>query len=316
MRVLITGCAGYLGSVMSAKMADVGHDVIGVDRCDFNNEHVGLNGYWHEFYKRDVNEPDTFPYDELIKWSEVIIPLAAQVGQKACDNNPVDATATNLHAIQYIVDRVRPDQTIIFPNTNSGLGTTAPGVIADESHPRNALSLYGRLKDEAEDVVMTHANSTVFRLATVFSKSPRFRRDLLVNDLVYRCYFDKKVSVFEPEKRRNFVHVEDVADAFIFAMSNESMRGKVFNLGCDRANCTKQMLLSTIAKYLDFEQTFDDRKDTDARDYEVSSQYLSSFGFTASRDLDTGIPELLDFYSTLPKDPVERSAFIKYMVNA
>lgn len=316
MKILMTGAAGYLGSVMSAKMASLNHDVVGVDRCDFGNCDIGFKDYWHKFYPNDVNKPDTFPYDELISWADVIIPLAAQVGQKACDKNPADATATNLYAIQYIVDGVREDQTIILPNTNSGIGETAPGVIADESHPRNSVSLYGQLKDEAEDVVRTHKNSIVFRLATVFGPSPRFRKDLLVNDLTYRCQMDKKVSVFEPEKRRNFVHVEDVADAFIFALDKEEMRGCVFNLGCDSANTTKQGLLDKIGEYLDFEQTFDDRKDPDSRDYCVSSSYLSSFGFTATRDLDVGIPELIEYYKTFPTGVHERAFFMRNMRNA
>lgn len=311
--VLLTGGCGYIGSSLAPKLAEKGYKVVGADVCIFNNCAIGFKDYWSDFIVEDVTNPST-RYQKYVEESDIVINLAALVGAGICDKQPEMARKVNVDSVQWLVDRLDPEQYLQSPNSNSSYGTTPLGVIAYEDYPMTPLSLYAQTKMDGEAITLTHLNSFVPRLATVCGVSPRMRLDLLVNFMVLECYEKDKIELFAGHTRRNYVHVKDVADMFIYAIEHQ-LTG-VFNFGNDKINCTKESLLSKISEYLDFEIYNSDREDKDKRDYEISSQKMSEAGYTATRDLDYVIPELIEYYSTFPKTKYAREFHIRDMKNA
>jgi nucleoside-diphosphate-sugar epimerase len=298
MNVLITGSSGYIGRTLVKKIGNSCQrgNMWLVDTNIYNQESVPHPVSWNVFHM--IYDTDVRSYREmerLVAKADIIIPLAAIVGMPACDKNPQEAIDVNTESIRRLVKMLSPEQRLIYPNTNSGYGVGPDGMCTEET-PLNPVSVYGTSKCEAEKIVLDHPNSLVFRLATVFGVSPRMRIDLLVNDLVFRAFFDKKISVFEPHARRNYVHVKDVAEAFYWAINNGGQQ-QVYNFGNDEANSTKLELVKLIREYLDFTYTINnDKEDPDKRDYYVSSQKLKGAGFQAEISLRMGIAELIRFY--------------------
>ena len=234
---------------------------------------------------------------KLLKKNEYIIPLAALVGAPLCEKNKFAARTTNLIAIKNICKYSTKKNKIIFLTSNSGYGVGEKNKFCDESSPLRPISLYGRTKCEAESEVQKTRNYVCFRLATVFGYSFRMRTDLLVNNFVFNSIKNKKLTIFEPHFRRNFIHIRDVVKGIIFTMNNFSkMKKNVFNLGLSSANITKIMLAKKIKKQ--FKQLkitiVKNRTDPDQRDYFVSNNKIEKKGFKANISLDDGIAELLN----------------------
>lgn len=311
--VLLIGGCGYIGSSLGPKLAEIGYDVVGADSCIFNNCGIGFKDYWADFLIEDVTNPSA-RYQKHVETADIIINLAALVGAGICDKHPDMARKVNVDSVQWLVDRLDPEQYLQNPNSNSSYGTTPLGVVADEDYPMTPLSLYAQTKMESEEIALTHKNSFVPRLATVCGVSPRMRLDLLVNFMTLECYNKDEIELFAGHTRRNYVHVQDVAEMFIYAIENR-LTG-VFNFGNDQINCTKSDLLSKIGEYLDFEIHTSDKEDKDKRDYEISSQKMTLAGYTATRDLDYAIKELIEFYSTFPKTKYAREFHVRDMKNA
>jgi len=326
MRILITGAAGYLGSKLTAaflSQRDV--KVMAVDNFCYSQGHLTHEIFNHEnctLHRVDVVKDRIV--EELVPYADVIIPLAAIVGAPACDKNHDLAWRTNFAAIQKIVMHMSPDQHIIYPNTNSGYGTTPPGTICDESTPLKAISVYGETKNAAEEVVLNHPSSTVFRLATVFGTSYRMRLDLLVNTLVYDAYWTNKISIFEGNFRRNFIHINDIVKLFVKICRLGPQydacfgRKRVFNLGHDGINTTKMDLAKLIASkfYLKVDINTLEKEDPDKRDYNVSSEHARKIlSFNPQYDLEMGIYELRKFCDTLSAEQEIRSKQIRHMRN-
>ena len=232
----------------------------------------------------------------------MIFPLACYTGAPISRIDPWSAESVTMNAIVDMLSMLRPEQRIIYPNTNSGYGIGTEGVFCTEETPLNPISLYGKLKVEVEKAILSRGNAIVFRLATVFGASPRMRLDLLVNDFTYRAHRDGFVVLFEADFKRNYVHVQDVAAAFLFAMDHfERMNGEVYNLGLDEANFSKRELCMLIQKQLPHfyytEATVGE--DPDKRNYIVSSEKLKKAGFKAQFSLEGGIFELLKAYQIL-----------------
>ena len=188
-------------------------------------------------------------------------------------------------------------------NSNSGYGIGAKDKFCDENSPLNPISLYGRTKIAAEKEILKFKNSLSFRLATVFGLSYRMRTDLLVNFLVYETVKNKKITLFEPNFRRNFIHIKDVVDGIIFAINNfNKLKGNIYNLGLSNANITKLQLAKLIKKnYKPLKiKIITNRKDPDKRDYFVSNKKIEKKGFTAKRSLEFGIQELIKVYELKP----------------
>jgi nucleoside-diphosphate-sugar epimerase len=238
---------------------------------------------------------------QLMAKADIVIPLAALVGAPLCDRDPLAATSTNRDAIATVVQLASPNQRIVLPNTNSGYGVGEPGKMCTEETPLRPISLYGRDKMAAETLVRD-AGGVSFRLATVFGMSPRMRLDLLVNDFVYRAVTDRAVVVFEGHFKRNYIHVRDVARAFMMAIERyDEMRGQTYNVGLSDANLSKLELCARIKQVVpDFHVLEGAQgKDPDKRDYIVSNEKIEALGFAPAFPLDAGIVELVKGYAML-----------------
>ena len=231
----------------------------------------------------------------LIEKSDIIIPLACMTGAPLCNKDKVAAASVNKDSVVMCSDLSSQDQLLIYPCTNSGYGIGEEGIFCTEESPLKPISLYGKLKVEAENILLQKGNAITFRLATVFGISPRPRLDLLVNDFTYRAYFDKTVVLFEAEFKRNYLHIEDAADGFRFAINNPKLMGNCFNLGYSEANLSKRELCEEIKNVIpDFVYLISEiGSDIDKRNYIVSNQKIEDAGFKAKRDLSTGIKELV-----------------------
>lgn len=303
-RILVTGAAGYIGSVLVPALLAKGHEVIALDNlmygqlpfldCSHNRNLIVIKG---DARNRNLID-DIFKKYWMI---EYIIPLAAIVGADACDNDPIAAKTINEDAVKNVLTQWAPK--IIFPNTNSGYGIGQDGVYCTEESPLNPISLYGRTKVAAEKLVLDNGNSIVLRLATVFGASPRMRTDLLVNDLVKEAVQKKYIMVFEPHFKRNFIHIRDVVRAFIHCMDNfGTMKHQVYNVGLSDANLSKWELCQMIKKHIpDLEFFEGSGEDPDKRNYIVSNEKIEKTGFSPKFSLDDGIVELIKIYKTMKK---------------
>ena len=300
-KVLITGGAGYIGTMLSTKLLDLGHQVTVVDLLKYDKG--SLNHLY--FYKNfnficdDVRKKSLMK--KLIKKNDFIIPLAALVGAPLCEKFKKDAVSTNLGTIKNLCEIVTKKNKVIYLTTNSGYGIGEKNKFCDENSPLNPISLYGRTKCDGEDLVRAKIkNNVCFRLATVFGSSYRMRSDLLVNNFVYTAIKKKKLTLFEPHFRRNFIHVRDVVNAIIFTMKNfNKLNNDVYNLGLSSANISKIMLAKKIQKqYKKLKiKIVTNRKDPDKRDYFVSNKKIEKKGFKATITLDDGISELIEIFT-------------------
>ena len=296
--ILITGGAGYIGSMLSQDLLGLGHNVTVLDNFMYQQSSLGQLCYHPNFriYRGDVRvEADLLP---ILKQADIIIPLAAYVGAPLCDREPIGASTTNRDAIFMMMKYLSQEQIVLMPTTNSAYGT---GDYCDETSPLNPISRYAKDKVEVEKVLMEHPNATSFRLATVFGMSPRMRIDLLVNDMTYRAVNDGFVVLFESHFKRNYIHVLDVCQAFTMALENKNMRGQIYNIGLSSANVSKRELCDTIKKYVPRFEIVEAEigKDKDQRNYMVSNEKIEKEGFKPNFDLDMGIQELLKGYAML-----------------
>ena len=309
MKVLITGGAGYIGSLLCEYLLSQKFKVTVIDNFLFSQN--SLNSYYNnknfDVISMDVRDQELIKY---VKKNDIIIPLAALVGAPLCDYKKQETTDVNLNSVKRIVDSLSKDQIIIYPTTNSGYGVGEKDKFCTEETPLNPISLYGKTKTEAEKYVANHQNSVRFRLATVFGCSPRMRLDLLVNDFVYKAVKDRYIVLFEANFKRNYIHIRDVCEAIMMTLNNfENFKGETFNLGLSDANLSKLELCNKIKEHLpNFEISLNEiGKDIDKRDYIVSNEKIEKKGFIPKHNLDDGIQELLKFYKFLIPDQTMRN---------
>ncbi len=308
--VLVTGAAGYLGSILCEHLLAGGFHVTGIDNLLFGQHslfHLCADTRFRFAFGDARNEEFMAPH---VKKADVLIPLAALVGAPACNLDPLGAQSVNLDAVR-LLNRLRtPRQLIVYPTTNSGYGCTSGDVFCTEETPLEPISLYGRTKVQAERDLLETPNVITLRLATVFGISPRMRLDLLVNHFVYTAVKDGYLVIFEKDFKRNYIHIRDVADCFIHCIKNaDRMAGRPYNAGLEEANLSKEELALKIKQYApDFYIHFAEvGSDPDKRNYIVSNQRLREAGFEARRSLDDGIRELLKGYGMLGRPPLKNA---------
>jgi nucleoside-diphosphate-sugar epimerase len=303
MKILITGGAGYLGSVLTGTLLNKGYSVTVLDKLLFNQ--TSLLQYTSnpkfKFIYGDVR--NLTELEKLCKEADVIIPLAAIVGFPACASDPKLAKEINFDQIVNIVKFTNgQNKKILYPNTNSGYGLGTGQFECTEESPLTPISVYGQTKCDAENFLRNCTDAIVFRLATVFGVSSRMRTDLLVNDFVYKAITDKYIVVFEKSFKRNFIHIEDVANAFLFMLENyDKYKHEIFNVGLSTANLSKQQLLEKIQSHVkDFAVSYNDYyEDPDKRDYIVSNDKIEGTGWKPKWDLDRGIKQLIQGYQMI-----------------
>lgn len=296
MKIVVTGAAGYIGSKLTQRLLNFGHEVFCFDNFFFGQGRLVKDVFnhpkchlvfddvlmWHDDLKKAIDQAD------------VIYPLAALVGAPLCDKDPQTTQMLNANWQKQLVSQLT-NQIVVYCNTNSAYGSY-PGVCTEET-PMNPLSLYARSKMEGEEYIRSYRRSVCFRLATVFGASPRPRLDLLVNNLVEKSHID----VFDGEFRRNYIHIDDIVSALEMPISRiDDMKGEVYNLGNDAINTTKTELVKKICAITGATWSIvDDRTDPDKRDYEVSSQKLYNLGYRCTRSLEYGVSEMMSLYKTL-----------------
>ena len=282
MKILITGGAGYIGSMLSTELIRLGHEITVIDdlRYSLNSLNHIMHSKNFEFIKGDVRDKKLLKR-EVLK-NNIIIPLAGLVGAPLCEKHKKEAVETNFKQIKFILSVLKKSQKLIYMNSNSGYGIGLKNAFCDEKSPLNPISLYGKTKVDAEKIVLKFKNSICFRLATVFGYSYRMRTDLLVNFMVNEAVNKNKLEIFEPNFRRNYINVRDVVNGIIFAINNfKKLRSNVYNLGLSNANITKIQLARKIKGYHKSTKVtvIKNRKDPDKRDYFVSNKKIEKKRF-------------------------------------
>ncbi len=300
--ILITGGAGYLGSIMVGELLARGFSVTVLDNFMFKQNSLAQCCANPKFKIVNGDARNAGVIKSLLEKADIVIPLAALVGAPICKKDPIGATSTNLDAQILLLDEVRDDQWLLLPITNSGYGIGEEGKFCTEESPLNPLSLYGRHKVQVESRALTRKNSISFRLATVFGMAPRMRTDLLVNDFIYRAVYDRAVILFESHFKRNYIHVRDVTRAFLHAINNfDSMKGEPYNVGLSDANLSKWELCERIQKHIPHFVFLEAPigEDPDKRDYIVSNNKIEGTGFKPAYSLDDGIQELIKGFTMI-----------------
>lgn len=295
MKVLVTGAAGYIGSVLVPLLLARGDEVVALDSFLYNQ--TSLLGCCHDprltVIRGDARDRRTV--GTALAGCGAAIPLACLTGAPRCEADPIGARTTNLGAVALLLELCRPEQRVVFPSTDSAYGMTAAGAVTDERSPLRPTSLYARLKVEAERLVLD-AGGVTLRLATAFGASPRMRLDLLVNDFVYRAVTDRAIVLFEGSFRRDLIHVRDIARALLHCLDRfDQMRGEPYNAGIEDVSLTKQGICDEIKRQVPDLHVAEAAlgMDPDRRDYAISHAKIAATGYQTAYTLQQGIAELI-----------------------
>ncbi len=297
--VLVTGGAGYLGSILVPALLQAGYRVTVLDNFMFRQNSLAAVCHDAGFDVVKGDARDETLVRELLAKADIAVPLAALVGAPMCAGDEVGATTVNRDAIRMLLRHLGRDQRLLMPITNSGYGVGEKNQMCTEETPLRPVSLYGRTKVEAEAAVLESGNGVSFRLATVFGMAPRMRLDLLVNEFVYRAVHDRAIVLFESHFKRNYIHVRDVARVFLHGIENyEAMNGGPFNVGLSDSNLSKwelcERIKARVPSFFFTEAAIGE--DPDKRDYIVSNEKIEATGFRPEYSLDDGIEELVKGY--------------------
>ncbi|MFC1918884.1 NAD-dependent epimerase/dehydratase family protein [Chloroflexota bacterium] len=305
MKILVTGAAGYIGSILVPALLKRGNEVIAIDSFMYNQPSLldCCNDEKLTIIRGDARDKELV--SGCLNGVDAVFPLACLTGAPLCAKDPIGARSTNLDAVRMILELRSRNQLIIFPNTNSGYGIGEKGTYCTEETPLRPVSLYGKLKVEAENSILDAGNAITLRLATVFGVSPRMRLDLLVNDFTYRAVTDRFVILFEAHFKRNYIHVRDVARAFIHCLDNfDRMKNETYNIGLSDANLSKWELCEEIKKQVpDFYFVEAEiGEDPDKRDYIVSNAKIEGTGFKPEVSLEKGIVEIIKGFQVIRRN--------------
>jgi nucleoside-diphosphate-sugar epimerase len=301
-KVLITGGAGYIGSVLTPLLLGEGYAVTVLDNLMYER-HTLFGVCSHPdftFVRGDVR--DDRVYRDLIPKHDILIPLAAISGAPACDRDPAAAKAINQDAVTRLNAMRSKSQPVLYPCTNSGYGTRTGEVFCTEETPLEPISVYGVTKVEAERNLLASENTLTLRLATVFGVAPRLRMELLVNQFVWRAFTDGFLVLYEKHFKRNYLHILDAAEGFLYSMRNfDRMKGQPYNLGLEEANLSKEELALKIKEHVPhlYIHAAEVGSDPDKRNYIVANKKINEAGFIARHGLDEGIEQLLKAFRML-----------------
>jgi nucleoside-diphosphate-sugar epimerase len=301
-KILITGGAGYLGSVLVRQLLNAGNQVTVLEKFMFGQSSLLDCCHDNKFNIVRGDARDKTLLQKLVRDKDVVIPLAALVGAPLCNYDKIAAVTTNTDAIKTLVEILSKKQQIIIPITNSGYGIGQKDVHCTEKTPLNPISFYGRTKVDAEKIVLDRGNCISLRLATVFGASPRMRLDLLVNDFTYRAVKDKFIVLFESHFKRNYIHIRDVAKAFIHSMDNfDTIEDGPYNVGLSDANLSKRELCAKIKEQVPNFEIMEGAvgEDPDKRDYIVSNEKIERTGFMPDYSIEMGVTELIKSYTII-----------------
>lgn len=299
-KILVTGGAGYIGSVLVPELLNQGHQVTVYDSLLFGGNSLFpcfINPNF-KFVEGDISDTDKL--SEYIKDKDVIIHLAAIVGYAACEKNPTLTREVNFEAVKRMVKHIKPSQYVLYGSTGSNYGAIKDGICTEDT-PLNPLSVYAETKAAGESILMNHCNTTAYRFATAFGLSPRLRLDLLINDFVNKAVNQKYIVVYESQFMRTFIHVRDIARSFIFAINNQDiMAGQVYNIGSNNMNYSKESICHLIKNETDYYLHLADfGHDVDKRDYVVSYNKINKLGFETTISVQEGIRELVAGISSI-----------------
>lgn len=305
MKILVTGGAGYIGSILVPQLLHKGYEVVVVDNFMYHQTSL-LDCCYHENFtivKGDARDKGLIK--EQLKKADVVFPLACLTGAPLCAKDPIGAQTINFDAVKMILDLRSNDQIVIFPTTNSGYGVGEKGIYCTEETPLRPVSLYGRLKVEIEQALLDAGNCITMRFATLFGVSPRMRLDLLVNDFSYRAVNDRFLVLFEAHFKRNYLHVRDAARVFVHCLENFSaMKNEPYNVGLSDANLSKRELCEEIKKQVPafYFAEASVGEDVDKRDYIVSNEKIERTGFKTAYSLQLGLSELLKGFQIIKRN--------------
>lgn len=305
MKVLVTGGAGYIGSMLVPQLLGEGYEVTVLDNFMFGQTSL-LDVCWHpklQIIRGDVR--DTALLKKQVAAHDVLLPLACLTGAPLCAKEPQNAVDTGKTAVMEMYKAKSSSQLMIYPCTNSGYGVGAKGIECDEDSPLNPITLYGKLKVEAEKFLLDGGEAVTYRFATVFGSAPRMRLDLLVNDFTYRAVVDRFVVLFEPHFKRNYLHVRDAAGVFLHTIKSYSkMKGRPYNVGLSDANLSKMELCEAIQKFIPQFQfpVSEVGEDPDKRNYIISNKRIEATGFQTKYSLSSGIQELIKCFQVLRRN--------------
>lgn len=305
MKILVTGAAGYIGSVLIPLLLQEGHEVIAIDNFMYNQSSLLDCCVNPNFDIVNGDARDKSLVAEKLKKVDAVFPLACYTGAPLCSKDPFGAQTINFDSIKDILDLRSKQQIIIFPTTNSGYGIGEENNFCTEESPLNPISLYGKLKVEIERILLESENCLTMRFATLFGASPRMRLDLLVNDFVYRAINDRFIVLFESHFKRNYLHVRDASRAFLHCLNNfDDMKEQAYNVGLSDSNLSKWELCEKIKSEIPGFYFIEGKvgEDVDKRNYIVSNDKIEASGFKPKYSLQFGIAELKKVFQVINKN--------------
>jgi len=297
--VLVTGGAGYIGSVLARKLVLSKYNVKILDSLIFGQDGISelVSNNSVNLFVGDIRNKEIIP--DILKEVDCVIHLAAIVGDPLCSKIPMATKQINELATKHIVDSCKKSgvRRFIFASTCSNYGSSLGTV--NEDTPLESLSLYSETKIKSESYILDSKEENfepcVLRFATAYGISPRMRFDLLVQEFIRDALIDKKISIFGPNHWRPLVHVDDIASACITAIENSSnISGEVYNVGDNEQNYTKKNLAELVQKYIPSTIEITESKQ-DLRNYRVSFDKIrNKLNFKVSKTVEDGISEILN----------------------
>lgn len=293
MKILVTGGAGYVGTTLVPQLLEKNYKVTIFDNLMFGGDYILPFFRYSNFNFVEGDIRDENAVLDVCKDADIIIHLAAIVGYPACRKEPELAKSVNVDGTRNIIKATSKNQLIIYASTGSNYGAVED--ICTEETPLNPLSLYGQTKTLAEKMLMDNRTTIGYRFATAFGVSPRMRLDLLINDFTYKAITQGYIVIYESHFMRTFIHVHDMARAFLFAIENQDkMKNQIYNVGSEKMNRSKKDICEMIKSHINFYVHYADiGEDQDKRNYVVSYKKINSLGFDTTISIDDGIKELI-----------------------